>query len=429
MKIKEFWKKLVSSSDFPFLILFVVLMVLYQGPLIRILLDDAIFQNALQGGKSIFEFIGQRYMNWSSRIVIESACVIVAQFDMVVWKLINIFMYIVLARSIKKVCLLPDSRRVNFIICFLLLLFPMGAICSAGWIATNANYLWVASLGLYTLSILVDYSKDEKIPWYRYLLTVLAGIYACNQEQMAGVTVCALLVFMEYYIYQNGMKFVLKKQKFLLVLLLIAILSLVSVLICPGNKSRLDTEIASWYHGYEDFNVLQKTVLGIAGTGEYLMKNISILYVIFSVVLLIGVCKTSGSKVNKILALIPFVSSLLYALFKRYFYLYFPEATDAFFQMTPDEIVSKVSLWGVCLTFMEIAVFGDIAYCLYVAFKDTKKWKYVVGVFVLGLISRVVMGFSPTVFASGERTFIFFYVALIMGIMMILDKSFVTLFK
>lgn len=44
---------------------------------------------------------------------------------------------------------------------------------------------------------------------------------------------------------------------------------------------------------------------------------------------------------------------------------------------------------------------------------NCKKMWLVSAILILGLISRVMMGFSPTIWASGERTFIFLYEALI----------------
>ena len=66
-----------------------------------------------------------------------------------------------------------------------------------------------------------------------------------------------------------------------------------------------------------------------------------------------------------------------------------------------------------------------IAFSLYFIFKDKKDMKktyLALLIFFTGFISRYVMAFSPTVYASGERTSLFWYISICMLIVSIYNE-------
>ena len=70
---------------------------------------------------------------------------------------------------------------------------------------------------------------------------------------------------------------------------------------------------------------------------------------------------------------------------------------------------------------MGLVVIGIFIYLLYVLFKRDSL--PVIGLLLIGGISRVMMGFSPTIFASSSRTMIFLYWALLL-IILLMFKNF-----
>ena len=72
---------------------------------------------------------------------------------------------------------------------------------------------------------------------------------------------------------------------------------------------------------------------------------------------------------------------------------------------------------------MSFILFGSILLNILVIFKNLKN-NIAILIYILGVASRVVIGFSPTVFVSTERTFIFFDFALII-ISLLIWKEFI----
>ena len=101
-----------------------------------------------------------------------------------------------------------------------------------GWMATINNYLWVAATGLYAIIPLKKIIKQEKISKIQNILYILAIIYACNQEQMAGILFIVYTCVLAYLIKHKNTK------PITIILYGIIILSLILVITCPGNIFR-----------------------------------------------------------------------------------------------------------------------------------------------------------------------------------------------
>lgn len=415
-------KKWIKSNNFPYFVLLVILIILYSNPYLKVIEDDILFQNAFSNGKTIWEFMRNRYMTWSSRIMIETMTVILTQVNMIVWRILNIGIYLLLAKSISKICFVEKNQKVNAFICISLLLFPTLMLASAGWIATSTNYLWVASMGIFSLSVIIDKIKEKRITIIKYIAYLLTGIYACNHEQMAIIMFLVIGTFLGYCIYQKGIQEVIKNQKFLILFLLIVFSSLIIIGVCPGNKMRYVSEIEKWYPSYENFNIIQKGILGISVTAEKLMGNFNILYILFSMILFVGIYQSQQEKIDKILVGIPLLSSLLTTIWKDYFVLFLTPIWVHLYKIEPMEIVEYPSIAGVMIVALYMMILIIIGRMLYQIFKRTNKCFYVLMIYSLGLLSGFVMGFSPTVYASGERPFIFLSLSLIICSTMILNE-------
>ena len=69
-----------------------------------------------------------------------------------------------------------------------------------------------------------------------------------------------------------------------------------------------------------------------------------------------------------------------------------------------------------------IMFFVLIVFCMYRIFKKSSSFYIISSIFILGTITRFIMSISPTIYASGERTFVFMYIAFIACVVMIIDK-------
>lgn len=110
-------------------LLFGIGLLLIHGFIVTGTNDDSWFATQLDD-YNLIDFLTYRYQRWTSRLSIEAVLVILA---------LSLF------------------------------LLPINQLCSAGWISTTINYLWVITIGIYTLIPLCKWLKEQKIHIYEYI--------------------------------------------------------------------------------------------------------------------------------------------------------------------------------------------------------------------------------------------------------------------
>ena len=425
-KIKEILKKVVDSANFPFLIFFIIL-IFFHIKIEAFYGDDVWFKNIISEEKNIIQYLTERYNIWSSRLIIETVLVTLAKFELTIWKFLNIGIYMLLAKSISKICSKENNKILNYIICALVLLLPIPVLNGTGWLATTTNYLWVASLGMCSLSIIINYIREMKIPKWEYILYLLATLYAANQEQMAAVIFAVFGIFICIELIKKGYKYVIKNEKFLIILFIITIISLVFILTCPGNAARKEVEVKRWYPEYANFGLLEKVELGLTSTMKHLILDTNVIFVAFTLTILVGTCIYNKNKWVKLLFAIPFVTSIFDAFLFRYLGGLSSNVASLVQIFSLDHLVMSLDHISIKYLFVMLGyalILLLIPIGIYNIFKRSIKSYVCIGVYFLGLATRFVMSFSPTIFASGERTFMFLYISFIVCTVIILEKIF-----
>lgn len=402
------------------IMIFIVLLCLIHICIPNILIaDDVMFSNAITNNENMLEFLCNRYSSWSSRIIIEFIIVTVLHISFDLWKVLNILIWTLLVKSVSKICM-NDNYIIDIIICALVFVFPINVINNTGWVATTMNYLWVVSLGCYSISLIIDYIKDKKISLLKAFSYLFACLYSTNQEQMAVVEFCIFVIFLIYELIKNKSFKILKNRKELIILLIITVCNLIFILLCPGNYIRKEIEIEKWFPEYSSFNILQKIELGITSTMSTLVFNFNLYYFILTSLIFIYNKYVSKNKFDMLISAIPIAASCLFILFKNIIILCFGIDILKFKALALMSKLDVSILDDILIFYIYILILLIIPISLYRIFKDKKISIICVGIYLLGIITRLIMGFSPTVFASGERTFIFLYVSFIICITFVL---------
>ena len=418
-------KEIYHSAYFPFILFFIAIVILHMR-IVNINGDDVYFSNILQEShQNIWEYLQMRYMTWSSRLLIEGTMVSLLKFQLLFWKIINIGMYLLLAMSISKLVNTKKSRILNYMICALILMIPINLINETGWVATTMNYLWVVALGLYALTTLRKKTDGEKIAWWEYPVYVLITLYACNQEQMAVVILAVLSVFLLYQCVTKKIKYVLQHNRFLMVQWIIAVGSLLFILTCPGNKERTVAEVATWYPEYANFNMLEKVELGLTTMMKPLVLHINGLCILLTGAIWLVTCKKRKELIYKCIAAIPLLGCTIFTVFKEQVVLILPKLGEWIAMFEQNMLImplSQISWDKVLFLLFYIVFLCSIPIGLYLAFGRTKKGAIAIGIYLLAVATKMVMGFSPTVFASGNRTSLCLYVSFIIEIIMLAQE-------
>lgn len=418
--MKKILKEIKNSTIFPFILFFIVLVIMHI-PINNIVLDDVTFSSALEN-QNIIQFLQNRYYSWSSRSIIEFVLVLLLQINFNIWKILNIAIFLLLAKSISKLANYENNQLLNFVICFLILVLPYSAFNTSGWVATTTNYLWVAALGIYSISMLVDYVRNKKISFFKSITYFLATLYASNHEQMSIFLFLILGGFLLHELCTNASS--LKKRKTLIISFIIVVLNIVFILTCPGNYIRKTQEISNNYPEFIYFNILEKLELAILSTMDPFVWNTDNIFIIFTFIIFIGVFLLETNRINKILALIPLASSIFYTFFMDNTAIIFKDILvihNRFHFYGIAESLPQLSLSSLIVIILYIFILFLIPFGISLILKNNKKMFFCNGIYFSSLIVRFIIGFSPTIFVSGIRTFLFTHIGFIICSVILLE--------
>ena len=410
--MKFFNDKLVNViklSYFPFIVLSVGMLFIHLFLNLDHPGDDKSFMQVLSKDHwNPLPYLTGRYHTWSSRVLIEFILIFVVHFS-TLWRLLDTCMMVLIAVSISKLIPTPtnNSYEKNWMITGVLFMYPIFHMASAGWIATTVNYIWPLALGLFSMIPIKKYLYSEKVNWYEFILYIPALLFAANQEQLCVILLSAYGVFTVYS------AFIKKFNWFMFVQTLISVASFLFILTCPGNATRKVKEVHRWFPDFNHISLLRKVEMGFSSSlFEYIMKP-NVIFTLFSFLLLLSVMITHQKKIFRFIAAIPFASSLLFGVFSNVLGETFYSITKAKNSMTKYGTgikLTSVTSWVPDLLLVIILV--SILISLYFLYENKKNSLVAIFILLLGFGSRMIMSFSPTIWASGPRTFLFMYIAL-----------------
>ena len=374
--------------------------------------DDKVFLESVTG-TSVWSYVGPRYYNWSSRLIIEFVLCSILKISKYLWILLEAFMVALAGYSISKLCIKEDENKKDNIVMLvaMILIYPIMQMNSAGWAATTINYMWPMALGLFSLIPIRKVWDGEKIKFWQYPLYVMALIFAANQEQACAILFGTYLLFAILMVMKNK-----KIHPFIVIQNVLVIASLVFILTCPGNAVRTQTEIANQFNDFEMLTILDKIGLGLTSTMGVIIDKGNIVFAVMSILIAVNIFLNYKERLYRIVSLVPVFSILSLCYFSRITTEIFPFFGTLKGLITEEQVmltaVNCNNMLYVIPIILAAANFICITMSLLLMFKSLNKNVALLAFFV-GLASRLIMGFSPTVFLSGERTMLFFEFAMI----------------
>ena len=372
--------------------------------------DSAFFIEKMQE-MSVFDFVGMRYQTWTSRILIETIVCLVLPHRFV-WVILNTIMTTLIGYSLIRLFVKKDDKNLIWMILCLILIYPIYKVASCDWGAGTINYTWILAMLLFACIPIRRIIDGEKIKKWMYLIYSLALIFACNQEQACMIAFGIYFVFTLLEFFKNKKKV----HPFMIVQCILIILSLIFIATCPGNYARKNEEILTYNMDFRVLNVFDKISLGLTSTVNNLLVRPNIVFLTFSIVLAVYVSKIYKNNLYRAVALIPLVAQLVLSLFKNIVDGIFP-IFGVFYEiifleqpmLTPGNYTDFINFLPLILS---LVILGSIAMSILLIFKNLKN-NVAILVYALGVASRIILGFSPTIFASTDRTFLFFEYSLI----------------
>lgn len=367
--------------------------------------DEYAYQTALNG-QSLTEYIFYYFKTWSNRILIDVVAVLILSKPMVLFKLINAVIFFLFLLGFKKLLVKGEMEKQDekFLVS-LFFIIPYTCFLDAGFSVTCIYYLWPMTAGIWSIYLIIK----EKNSWSIKLLGAILLVFACNMEQTAllmnGILFlicCHMIMHKKIRIYPCAM-------------FLLALGSILFMMEGEGGKHRVIVEIGNKFPEYIGLSVFQKFDLGLSTTMEHLVMESDPLWLIFVTLLFLQLIGKKSKK-TYILAAVPFSFSLVFGVFKENLLLVYPSLKY---------MIESVGEYGVVdlnnydlrnrwlalffFFFLLITVIVD----LYLVEDKDKVAATLTYIFGLGFLSRLIMGFSPTIYASGNRTYYPFWIVLI----------------
>ena len=364
--------------------------------------DDAVF--SAEAALPLKEFL-----YGSSRILTDTMTYIFNKYNFL-WRLFNPCVLALLASTLSKI-LSVKSVLIKYFVCVAVTI-PTMAIVDAGFIATTVNYLWPVTFGIVSLYIFQNIAAGKKVPVYALIAGIPLIVYAINMEQMSAVLTASFLIGCAYL-------FFAKKRFHIYPLIQLAISSSGVLYAYLGNtsndNSRMVREIGRYFPGFNELNILQKIELGFSSTmhGLTIATRVPLAaFLTFTGFLAVMSFKKKAPISARIASLIPVLFSVICAVYN----LVKPIESIRNFRL--EKAVYLFSpLFDILFVIVLVCVLYTVAHIL----KNKKLTLASYTVLAAGMASRMLMGFSPTVWASGYRTFCIMIISFIIVSVIILN--------
>ena len=382
--------------------------------------DDVWFKNTFSSGEyNLVTYLSWRYATWTSRMIIEAIEIFGVSMPVLLWRVLNTIVIVAIGVFLSKILVRDEHRFVgNIAIVSLMLLYPYIDVISVGMVAGSVNYFWPFAFGLIAIYPLRKIADGKKIRGYEYILYFISLLIASNQEQMCFVLLTVYLAFTIHMVVRKNVK------PFVLAQLGVCILSLMIILACPGNACRNAQETTTWFPEYASFTFLQKAELGVSAVLQKLFLTNNILFLVLSFLVFILVWQKHKNVIYSVVAAIPLLLlialSALYPVSNAYEIL-----TKLFGMVHADGIINAETIHS---AYAYLVLFGLLIACgcllisLYRLLGKGISSLIAIGMVLIGFSTKAVMGFSPTVWASGERTAFYLMFAMIACAVYILNR-------
>lgn len=405
-------------------------------------LGDDIGYSKILSNHSTLDFLISRYYTWSSRGIIELVLIHLARENFIIWKILDSILYTLGFYLVIKFINPKNDKTITLLGMLLFLMYPYFVMAGAGWISTTLNYSWCFIFGLISFIPIINEIHKKPTSNLIYIISFLSLIYATNQEQC-----CILILGLNglYLIYT-----LIKKQninKYNILASISSIISLVIILNCPGNAERLVVETGRYFVGFGSLGLIEKLYLGTIPTIGIFLHD-KILFTVFYIILSISTLIKTENKYLKYICYFNIILIICLVLVKTLIDISsIPEYLHIGLMQKP--IVTNV-LSAVNATSNSLGILTDtvkvlclkqipsmnapailaIIISIYLLLSSAlmifktfgKEYLLPLFLFLGGFVSRLAVGFSPTVFESGPRTAFFFYMIIIMITLMLIKK-------
>ncbi|MDN4847564.1 hypothetical protein QYC42_01075 [Ligilactobacillus salivarius] len=398
--------------------------------MIKFIGDDTVNTSSQFLKTSIMSTVIKGYHTWSSRIMInyimyhvEKFC---SEYGVYIFGILTGILIFISLKTLDDIFNEKNTNIMKFIILGVVLIYPFNILSSAGWIATMTTYYWPLVFFYVAIKPVFYYLNNKKINKKLYFFATLGIIYSANNEQMM---IGLFILYTTVIVYMVITKF--KIHVYVYIQYFLVIISGIFIMTTPGNSVRKTLEIGTWMPSFVMMNNIDKFQLGYTSTITGLLTIPSVEVILLSILLIIIAFAERKNIFEKILASVPLLICSFFGLPSNIWLKLYPNLDNINKSVTDGTFMYGLidfSNYFDKNIFVEYIILGIFTLSLFtsiVIMISNRNYKVLGGaLFVGGMLSRILMGFSPTIWASGDRTYGFLY-GCISIIIIILMKDFV----
>ncbi|MCM1220952.1 MAG: hypothetical protein NC548_41345 [Lachnospiraceae bacterium] len=414
--------------------------------------DDPFFARVFQEG-DLPGYLKSRYWEWTSRIILEAVAVPLAA-NPAVWKVLNILAVLLLVRITADLFGIPQKMvQAEAFFALMMWIVPQESLYSSGCITTSTHYLWVLALGLTAMRPLKHWIRGEDCARWERAVCPLCILYAADMEQMAAVLLGVYLlggvsiVFLRRKAVSSGgaAGFFRNIPRMYYLQLALSIGMVIFILSAPGNAVRKAMETESYFPGFAELGFGEKLLMGFIENSHYYLAagqdRINYVFALLAGILPAAMLQKglAEKKRNKetetksrvqdgwfwiqfIVTAVPFVfywgiGQLGNFLLERGS---LTRGYAVYLLVRNRELPHEGGFSGGMVAF-QAGVYLMILVCVALAilFLHGKTWETLLELVILGAgyASRLIMGFSPTLYVSGDRTALFCSMAILIVVL------------
>ncbi|WP_017810327.1 DUF6056 family protein, partial [Clostridium saccharoperbutylacetonicum] len=351
------------------------------------------------------------YKTWSSPSLATVVQLYLVKWPDFIFKICNLLVIILSAYSIIKITEDRSSKYQKWMVIFFIMLYPFMQMGTAGWIITSTIYYFPLSFGLYSLIYLKYIYDGKEINKLQYISFWFALVMGLGNLQMCCIILGAYTVL--------NIFFFIKKKIFKYSILqnVTSLIFFIYHATAPGNINRSGAETITWFPDFNMLSITNKIKICFTATLGNLISDYNVFFLCFTILIIFGVYCKYKEILYRCISLIPFLASVLFGFGKNIFSSVIPNlialmnnGQNNFLQIDVSNFECKKNYLSIILG---VIIVGSILISIYLIFENTLKMLLIELIFLLGFASRMIMSFSPTVYASGIRTFIFLYFSIL----------------
>ena len=410
-RLKVIKKQINEREDLVFLIVSVLFGIIMSFA--KMGGDDAAIINAMHNF-SIMDAWQQEKLNWvrwSSRILVNFVNRCMLGLPHWIWSFYLAISMFVLLKALSELFVKNNKKFCNLFIVCIVLMMPWQQLSTAGWICTTGTYFGPVAFGIMGLVPIAKCYKKIRCSLLETIFYAVCLIYGTNIEQMMVIAVGCYTVAVIY--------FVLKKRnaKLIFANFCVTMMSVVNFLRCPGNSSRQLSEEATWFPTFSMLNKVDKVDIGLFTTLRNIFLDNSFLFILIIIITMSFIAnKKYVGKNYKYIAFFPTIALMLLGPFKNFLMLFFPHISGIYSEWSEYGLFTVdnakgISAYAIYLILMIMLL--SILLLIILVSNSIEDLIVYVTILALGLISRIAIGLSPTIYVSGTRTFEVFYMCII----------------